>query len=265
MSEFCALPSHTDLCGTCRWTDEGLLPTREESTLRATVEDELTVQLAQLALQRQEDDHYHAMEVDNAQAQVDPEQQEVLANIYDVGGQGQVQPQERLFPYMNAQGQEFMQELHGLWAQHRRRRLGEQLDEQPQAQAQGQPQEMAPMVLAPQVGPLYNQEQHALAAQAVEDAVRVAPSEDPVLAHLGREMREMREKRRRLHLRETVGGMKILLGEMRTEDGHPKPYMENLTNLKMMFLGPHSELELMHALLDADGEVETAVAMLVEK
>ena len=93
MSEFCALPSHTDLCGTCRWTDEGLLPTREESTLRATVQDELTVQLAQLAVQRQEDDHYHAMEFDNAQAQVDPEQQEVLANIYDVGGQGQVQPQ----------------------------------------------------------------------------------------------------------------------------------------------------------------------------
>ena len=31
------------------------------------------VQLAQLALQRQEDDLYHAMEVDNAQAQVDPE------------------------------------------------------------------------------------------------------------------------------------------------------------------------------------------------
>ena len=118
------------------------------------------------------------------------------------------------------------------------------------------------MVLAPQVGPLYNQEQHALAAQAVEDAVRVAQAEDPVLAHFP-EVREMREKRRRLDLRETVGGMKILLGELRTEDGLPKPYMESLTNLKMMFLGPHSELVIMHALLDANGEVETAVAMLV--
>ena len=177
MSEFCALPSHTDLCGTCRWTDEGLLPTREESTLRATVQDELTVQLAQLAVQRQEDDHYHAMEVDNAQAQVDPEQQEVLANIYDVGGQ-----------------------------------------------AQGQPQEMAPMVLAPQVP--VAQEQHALAAQAEEDALRVAQAEDPVLAHFP-EVREMREKRRRLDLRETVGGMKILLGELRTPDGLPMPYIWN--------------------------------------
>ena len=124
MSEFCALPSHTDLCGTCRWTDEGLLPTREESTLRATVQDELTVQLAQLALQRQEDDHYHAMEVDNAQAQVDPEQQEVLANIYDVGGQGQAQPQAQVQPQAQAQVDPAPQALQ---------------QEQPQAQAQVRP------------------------------------------------------------------------------------------------------------------------------
>ena len=311
------------------------------------------VQLAQLALQRQEDDLYHAMEVDNAQAQVDPElpsppthtllqlasqavgrqlvhQAEALLppvplitpaeQAMMVGGQEQAPQQEQQqaqaqvdpapqapqqeqqqapmqlfagerlaqrmaareldvgrvvqdllqeaelrreqrqerFPLGQAQGEEFMRELQRQWQQHRRRQ--EQHNEQPQAQAQEQPQEqpqeMAPMVLAPQVGPLYNQEQHALAAQAEEE--RVAQAQEHALNP------EEHEQMRRHALRETVGGTKILLGELSTPDGHPMPYERQLTNLKVMFSETKSELVIMHALLDADGVLDTAVAMLAD-